>query len=476
MTNAAAHHDPWRMGFHLMPPVGWLNDPNGLCQLDGTYHVFHQYSPDWPAPGAPRGWGHFTSTDLVHWRSGGRGLAIAPDTPDEASGSYSGCAVPVPGGARLYYTGNVKEPGDHDYVTSGRRATQILVEARIDPQTPGGLALGEKSVLLGNADYPDFCTRHVRDPKVWREGGSWWMILGARDLDDRGLVLKLRSDDGLSWENVGCVRTREPFGYMWECPDRVELGGREWLSFCPQGMQGRPWAHGIRDVSGYLPLPEGDRLARAGDLALDERDFVLWDHGFDFYAPQTFVDESGRTLLVGWMGMPEAPFESAPDGMAWCHCLTVPREVAAGPDGRLRQAPARELEALRGTRRELAAGGALSLPEHRADVLVDDAAGRGELALDGSLAIGWDDGAVRLSFADDAVGQGRTERTAACGEVRDLRVLVDSSAVEVFVNGGELAFATRWFPRSDGLGLALEGAGDAVAWEMGDGMAGTYEG
>ena len=44
------------MGFHLMPPVGWLNDPNGLCQLGGTYHVFHQYSPDWPAPDAPRGW------------------------------------------------------------------------------------------------------------------------------------------------------------------------------------------------------------------------------------------------------------------------------------------------------------------------------------------------------------------------------------------------------------------------------------
>ena len=39
-------HGTWRNGFHLMPPTGWLNDPNGLCQLGGTYHVFHQYSPD----------------------------------------------------------------------------------------------------------------------------------------------------------------------------------------------------------------------------------------------------------------------------------------------------------------------------------------------------------------------------------------------------------------------------------------------
>ena len=30
---------------HIQPPVGWLNDPNGLCCYDGAYHVFYQYSP-----------------------------------------------------------------------------------------------------------------------------------------------------------------------------------------------------------------------------------------------------------------------------------------------------------------------------------------------------------------------------------------------------------------------------------------------
>lgn len=28
--------DPWRLKFHLMPPAGWLNDPNGLCQMNGV--------------------------------------------------------------------------------------------------------------------------------------------------------------------------------------------------------------------------------------------------------------------------------------------------------------------------------------------------------------------------------------------------------------------------------------------------------
>ncbi len=467
-------HDPWRMGFHLMPPTGWLNDPNGLCQLDGTYHVFFQYSPDWPTPDAPRGWGHAFSKDLVHW-SGDARFAIAPDTPDEASGAYSGCAVPVEGGARLYYTGNVKEPGNFDYVHKGRRANQILIEAVTDPAVPGGLVLGEKNVLLRNADYPAFCTCHVRDPKVWREGDAWWMVLGARDEDDRGLVLVLRSDDGRTWKNAGTVRSTEPFGFMWECPDRVALCGREWLSFCPQGMSERPWSNGMRDVSGYLSVPEGEKIGDAGELALDAQGFHLWDRGFDFYAPQSFVDEGGRTLLIGWMGMPEAPYESAPDALTWCHCLTVPREVTPGADGTPLQWPARELEALRGARHELAGGGTITLDEHRADVVVEHVAGSLELTLDGALAISWDGAELALRFLDGSVGCGRTERTVPCDNLYNLRVLIDNSAVEAFANDGELVFATRWFPRSDNLRIDTKGQSLCIIWEMGDGVAGTYE-
>lgn len=35
---------PCRPLFHIMPPAGWLNDPNGLCWFQGKYHVFFQYS------------------------------------------------------------------------------------------------------------------------------------------------------------------------------------------------------------------------------------------------------------------------------------------------------------------------------------------------------------------------------------------------------------------------------------------------
>ena len=102
-------HDTWRMGFHLMPPTGWLNDPNGLCQLDGTYHVFYQYSPRLARTGRAARVGPLCERGpRTLARRGPGSSSIAPDTPDEASGAYSGCAVPYEGGARLYYTGNVQ--------------------------------------------------------------------------------------------------------------------------------------------------------------------------------------------------------------------------------------------------------------------------------------------------------------------------------------------------------------------------------
>ena len=46
----------FREKLHLMPPVGWLNDPNGLCQMDGVFHAFFQYSP-FNAEGGVKMWG-----------------------------------------------------------------------------------------------------------------------------------------------------------------------------------------------------------------------------------------------------------------------------------------------------------------------------------------------------------------------------------------------------------------------------------
>ena len=85
--NTKINQDPYKLGFHLMPPTGWLNDPNGLCQFKGVYHVFFQYSP-FDAEGGDKFWGHYVSKDMISWEY--KGPVMGPDTPYDKDGVYSG--------------------------------------------------------------------------------------------------------------------------------------------------------------------------------------------------------------------------------------------------------------------------------------------------------------------------------------------------------------------------------------------------
>lgn len=461
-------HDEWRMGFHFMPPTGWVNDPNGLCQFDGTYHVYHQYNPEWP-DGVVR-WGHFTSTDLAHWTH--HGVAVERTLPEEDGGVWSGGAFIEDGVQHIFYTANRKlhDRDDYDYVLTGRTACQCHMTST------DGFGFSPKEVLLRNEDYPANVGCHVRDPKVWRQDGAYRMMLGARRRDDVGEVLLYRSDDLVNWTFDKAVTSDEKLGYMWECPDRIELDGHEFLGCCPQGEPAQELCFQNHDNSGYFPL-EGTLLETA---EVKRSSFVEWDCGFDFYAPQSFVDESGRTIMVGWMSEPVHDYDTHPDGLAWNHCLTVPRLLTLSADGRICQQPVPELDVLHGERIEVSQEQALSLSEHRCDLRAEGIEGSFSVVLDDALELSFsaEEGMARLRFlaGGEAVAAGRTERVCPLSELRDVRVLVDSSAVEVFLNGGAVVFGTRWFPRAEELSVQLEGQfASACAWPMGDGMASTWQ-
>ena len=79
--------DTYRPSYHILPPCGWINDPNGFCFYQGEYHLFCQFNP-YSAEWATMHWGHWTSKDLLHWNW--RGVALAPDQPYDQSGCFSG--------------------------------------------------------------------------------------------------------------------------------------------------------------------------------------------------------------------------------------------------------------------------------------------------------------------------------------------------------------------------------------------------
>ena len=91
--------DTDRPRLHIHPEHGWLNDPNGLCRIDGTYHVFYQYNPAAPVHDDIH-WGHFSSPDLVHWTPDrwhlcpGRGDRTAAGAGQAASSTTEECPPP----------------------------------------------------------------------------------------------------------------------------------------------------------------------------------------------------------------------------------------------------------------------------------------------------------------------------------------------------------------------------------------------
>ena len=252
----------YREKLHLMPPVGWLNDPNGLCQLNGIYHAFFQYSP-FNAEGGVKMWGHYTSKDMIDWEY--QGVKLYPDQPFDCHGVYSGSAFIEDDKMYVYYTGNVKlEDGDFDYINTGRESNTVLVVSE------DGKTFGPKKELMRNVDYPSDLTCHVRDPKIWKEGDTYYMIQGARTKEDVGQALIFESKDKINWNFRSRVESEEPFGYMWECPDYFEVDGTKILSASVQGLEGGIWDDRNVYQSGYF-LVDGDILE---DYKLSE--YQLW--------------------------------------------------------------------------------------------------------------------------------------------------------------------------------------------------------
>ena len=468
----------WELSFHLRSPRGWLNDPNGACQFRGEYYLYYQYNPFWPNANQ-KAWGLFVSPDLVHWRY--EGVPIEPSIPEDRNGVYSGCTLVERGAARdggdrlrAYYTGNVvcpspnHDPRDRGLTFDGREANEITCTS------DDGKQFGERTVLLRNADYPSVCTLHVRDPKVWEEDGALHMILGARHVDHRGMCLLYDSADGQAWTFRQFIESEYPFGYMWECPNIVQLAdGSEYVAFSPQGLpRMRDRWHNLCQA-GYIALP-----GRILDTThVDERDFVEWDHGHDFYAPQTFMDDAGRWILVGWLGGFDRSLGYAPDGLPWCHCLTVPRVLLRDErTGGLLQAPVPELEALRGESVGLAQGHAVVVAGRAADVVLRGIEGEGAITFDQSLQVFFARGRLGLRYLVPEHAGGREERSVPVDALENVRVLVDGSCVEVYANDGAVVFSSRWFAdERDTLEVCCDlCARDAQAWPMQDVLGQMY--
>ncbi len=433
----------WRPGFHLSPKTGWMNDPNGLCEYKGEYHIFFQYSPYNTCPGT-NFWGHFTTKDFVSYQYHAPALCV--DEKFDCHGVYSGSAIVENDKMYLFYTGNVKQCGDGlDYILKGREHNTVIAESE------DGFNFTRKQLLMENSDYPEECTCHVRDPKVFKLEGRYYMVLGARRRDDVGEVLVFESIDKYNWKHINTIRTEEKLGFMWECPDLFELDGQWFLSVSPQGVESDGYKYNNVYQSGYFPLYGDFRT----ECSLGE--FTEIDRGFDFYAPQSFLDEDGRRIMIGWLGLPDLDdyYENPTHEMHWMHMLTCPRKLGRRGD-RLMQYPVCELEKLRGDCIEVNVNGLAEIKNADVFDMEINSIGSQEISitLRGDCKISYKNRLLTLEFGES--GMGRKSRTVKLDALDNLRILADTSSVEIFANGGEEVFSSRYYPDESSVGVIIK--------------------
>ncbi|USS90367.1 glycoside hydrolase family 32 protein [Fructilactobacillus carniphilus] len=438
----AVTNDRFRLHYHLMPPQGWMNDPNGFVYFQGYYHLFYQYHPygvEW----GPMHWGHARSQDLLHWET--LPPALAPDSEADESGCFSGSAIVKDNRLFLVYTGHhvpdeskpddfwqtqnvaVSDDGIHFY----KLATNPVIE------TP-----------------PADNSQHFRDPKVFERDGQYYLVLGSQlATTQTGRALLYQSTNLVDWEYQGVITaasTASESGFMWECPDFFRLNGQDVLLLSPQGIAATEKEN--------LNLYQTSYLVGQFDFqTLDYQHGNLQelDHGHDFYATQTMLAPDGRRIVVGWMDMWEAEFPEQADG--WAGAMTLPRELTWCA-GQLCMLPVAEVTQLRtqqvideewhGTERNLAVPDAQHLELHLQTKLASWPVSQLTLqfqAGDQRLQITYHKAQHEVVVTRAGQDAQRFAQVRPQAEL-DLQIWTDTSSVEIFVNHGAAAFSERFYP------------------------------
>lgn len=313
--------------FHIAPPSGWLNDPNGFSVYNGKMHMFYQYHP-YSTEWGPMHWGHYISEDFIKWEE--LPVALAPDKGYDLAGCFSGSAIETEEGHMLIYTGVMereKEDGTKEVIQHQCLAAGDGVNYKKIKDNP---------VIPAELLPEEFSRKDFRDPKIWKEGNIYYLVACTMNKNRDGRAVLFQSEDLRNWKYLSVLAdNREKYGKMWECPDFFELNGKHVLIVSPMDMKadGKEFHNGNQSVA---MIGNYNRQKHQ----LSEEQVVSLDYGTDFYAPQTMQAEDGRRIMAAWMKSWDMDIK--PEEQKWNGMITIPRELEL-KDGILYQHPVREL-------------------------------------------------------------------------------------------------------------------------------------
>ena len=449
--------DRYRPAYHFVSPESQLNDPNGLCFWQGRWHLFYQaYPPDeFPNPAdipkRRQHWGHAVSDDLVHWRD--LPYAIYPGIERMC---FSGSTVVEASRVVAFYPG----------IDAGQ-----MVAVSKDPLLLNFEKIGGKPVRSPTGDS---C--------IWKEEEIYFGLVGAD-----GLV---SSKNLIDWTAHGGFLEGNPFplGDAGACPNFVPIGNKH-LLFSFSHTTGGQYLLGNYDKQNHRFKPYAHGRFNHGTVSPG-----------GVHAPSAVADGKGGVVNI-------LNINDGKPSDNWDQIMSLAQRLTLDPDSRLRIEPVDAVATLRADHQHV---GKTILPANK-DIVLDSIKGNSlELEaeidpqmsrwvqlnvlrspnseeqtsitfynFDRKLSIWYHTQAVicldgvRSSTLPDVWVRPPEKAVMERGDgPLKLRVFVDRSVVEVFINGKQY-LAMRVYPgRKDSLGVSLRAQGqDAMlnkldAWQL----------
>ena len=416
-----------RPQFHFSSKRGWINDPNGMMYYAGEYHLFYQHNPYGWGEGI-KTWGHAISKDLVHWEELGTALH-----PDKLGAMWSGSGVVDWKNTTGFQTGD--EPplitiytnaGDESQRSKGKPFTQGIAYSNDRGRT---FTKYEGNPVQGHLNSGN------RDPKViwWEETNEWVIVLYLRN----GRMAFFRSPDLKRWELKSILQSFHECPELFQLPVDEDENNKKWVLY-----------GGVGDYS--IGDFDGSKFTQEGEV-------IRYSYGDAFYASQTFSDipkEDGRRIQIGWARI-------ATPGMPFNQMMNFPVSLTlhTTKEGiRMFANPVREIEKLYKMEHSFnnieLVPGKNPISKINGD-LFDITA---EFAIGNAAQIGFEIRGVPVVYNVKTKTISAKSKIAPCrpkdGKIK-LRLLVDRTSIELFINNGEYYMPVGSIPDDNNMSLKV---------------------
>ncbi|WP_156505872.1 glycoside hydrolase family 32 protein [Bacillus sp. SJS] len=462
-----------RPAYHFSTPEKWKNDPQKPIFIDGKYHYYYLYNGNYPDGGGTE-WRHASSEDLVTWKD--EGIAI-PKFSNKNGDIWSGSVVEDKNNSAGFGKGAIVAVVTQPSADGGKQEQYLWYST---DRGKTFQSFSEKPVMSNHG------TEVFRDPKIiWDEENQKWMMTMAEG-DKIGFYETKNLKD---WSFTGEFKTQN-IGLL-ECPDlfrmRADDGTVKWvLGASANGKAaGKPntYAYWTGNYDGKSFTP-------------DSAEPQWLDYGFDWYGGVTFEDGKSEDPLnkrygLAWMNNWDYPHNTPTVKENFNGVDSIVREIQMKKQGdqsySLTSMPVEALDQLtesKQTAERTEVDGAKTLDikgeayQFEADISWSDAQNLGlRLRESNDKARHIDVGflpAEGLSY----VNRGQTDQPDGSRKFIEskapfdagkkkvhVKVLVDKTTVEVFVDDGKTVHSSQVFPKQEDQGITLFSEGGPSVFE-----------